>query len=301
MPKKLDIKEIEAGLPAFVKIIPETYKGARYKARFIDIEYNEEFEAQCGSVISLQHGCASRSNDRRAQAVGYTGCKAKTPIEAIIAQLPPYLELDRTTYKGKRAKAKFYDKEYNVHFEAYVCNVIRDGKGYCPERKSVEFKKSVSIPIEIIEARLFKMYGNEFKLIKETYIDTNHSATFEDSTGKQFKFMVQIVLTGRAFNQDKQREWKALVLERDNYECKICQARHPLRAHHIFSWANFQDQRLDVNNGITLCEKHHREFHSIYGNGNNTLEQFLEFIKQKGEQLSSLAMSLKDRLTSCGS
>lgn len=40
------------------------------------------------------------------------------------------------------------------------------------------------------------------------------------------------------------------------------------------------NQKLNTfcDNGITLSESIHKEFHAIYGNGNNTKEQFLEFI-----------------------
>ena len=35
---------------------------------------------------------------------------------------------------------------------------------------------------------------------------------------------------------------------------------------------------IDENNGITLCEKCHNNFHSIYGKRHNTLQQLNEFL-----------------------
>ena len=48
--------------------------------------------------------------------------------------------------------------------------------------------------------------------------------------------------------------------------------------HHLDGYDNFKDKRYDETNGITLCHNCHYNFHSIYGRGNNTKEQFEEWI-----------------------
>lgn len=75
-------------------------------------------------------------------------------------------------------------------------------------------------------------------------------------------------------------EWSKRVKARDNYTCQLCRKYGvPLNAHHLNSWDMFVTQRYDLNNGITLCARHHELFHHIYGKGKNTIFQFLQFKK----------------------
>ena len=57
-------------------------------------------------------------------------------------------------------------------------------------------------------------------------------------------------------------EWRTAVFERDGYRCAICgEVGGRLNAHHIKPFAKYPDLRLDIDKGITLCEKCHREVH----------------------------------------
>lgn len=58
------------------------------------------------------------------------------------------------------------------------------------------------------------------------------------------------------------REWRDSVYERDNFTCQRCKKRGGyLNAHHIKSYANYPSLRYEISNGITLCERCHREVH----------------------------------------
>lgn len=77
------------------------------------------------------------------------------------------------------------------------------------------------------------------------------------------------------------------VYERDDYQCRVCGQEgngHNLHAHHLNGYNWYKEGRVDPDNGITLCKKCHKEFHKIYGQGDNTKEQFEEFMNNYGQE-----------------
>ena len=56
--------------------------------------------------------------------------------------------------------------------------------------------------------------------------------------------------------------WRETIFQRDDYTCQICGERGGyLHAHHIRSFAEFEDLRFDISNGVTLCSQCHSEVH----------------------------------------
>lgn len=55
------------------------------------------------------------------------------------------------------------------------------------------------------------------------------------------------------------KKWRINVYKRDNWICRLkdnnCNGR--IEAHHILSWREFENERYNIDNGITLCFKHH--------------------------------------------
>lgn len=68
------------------------------------------------------------------------------------------------------------------------------------------------------------------------------------------------------------------VLDRDGYKCFCCDSHINLVVHHLDGYNIDVSKRFDATNGITLCETCHKNFHSLYGYGNNTQQQFEEWI-----------------------
>lgn len=77
------------------------------------------------------------------------------------------------------------------------------------------------------------------------------------------------------------RLWREAVFARDNFTCqKYKTMGNKLRAHHICNFKDYPALRFAIDNGITLSEKAHREFHKKYGLKNTNKEQLLEFLSQ---------------------
>lgn len=67
--------------------------------------------------------------------------------------------------------------------------------------------------------------------------------------------------------------------KRDKYTCQLCgdKSGGNLNVHHLDGWNWCKKKRYDVQNGITLCKICHQSFHSMFGVGNNTKEQFMKY------------------------
>jgi predicted DNA-binding protein YlxM (UPF0122 family) len=70
--------------------------------------------------------------------------------------------------------------------------------------------------------------------------------------------------------------WKNSVKRRDGFRCQMCGVdglvecphcgtKPSLHVHHIKSWIHHPELRLDISNGVTLCEKCHRGLIKITG------------------------------------
>ena len=78
------------------------------------------------------------------------------------------------------------------------------------------------------------------------------------------------------------REAKKMARQNANYQCELTGWEGPNNVHHLNGYVCFPNQRADLNNLIVLHTDVHRDFHSIYGyKGDNTIEQFSEFVYQK--------------------
>jgi len=84
------------------------------------------------------------------------------------------------------------------------------------------------------------------------------------------------------------QQWRKQVFERDNYTCQCCGDKKGgnLNAHHISSYTNDKDNRLNIDNGITLCDKCHilddNSYHKVCGVSNSTKDKFIKWINNYG-------------------
>lgn len=76
--------------------------------------------------------------------------------------------------------------------------------------------------------------------------------------------------------------WRYEVYKRDKFTCQCCGDNKGgnLVAHHLNGYNWDKEHRIDVNNGVTLCKSCHKDFHDLYGYGDNTKEQYIEFVNK---------------------
>lgn len=87
-------------------------------------------------------------------------------------------------------------------------------------------------------------------------------------------------LEGKNRIQTKEHQrWSKTVMKLYDFTCQYCDTvGQDLESHHIESWNSNKKLRLEISNGICFCKPCHREFHRIYGKGNNTKLQLIEFL-----------------------
>lgn len=54
-----------------------------------------------------------------------------------------------------------------------------------------------------------------------------------------------------------------------------------VKSFHMNSWDTYPEQRFKKDNLVCISEALHKEFHSLYGYGNNTKEQYNEYTKER--------------------
>ena len=117
-----------------------------------------------------------------------------------------------------------------------------------------------------------KLEGVTFKKI---YLENNFKKI--EITKDAWKKLEEFKKQSNEITNDSQL--RRAVRKRDKNKCIVCGSTKEPHIHHKNSVSAFPEQALDIDNCVTLCEEHHKEFHSIYGIKNTTVEQFEEWIE----------------------
>ena len=88
------------------------------------------------------------------------------------------------------------------------------------------------------------------------------------------------------------KEWAKAVKDRDNFICVICGEKERLNSHHIIVRENHLT-KLDLNNGITLCPKHHFFCRQISAH-NNPIGFFMWLAKNRPYQFNYLKEKMQE-------
>jgi len=84
----------------------------------------------------------------------------------------------------------------------------------------------------------------------------------------------------RNYNDPVYSEWRKRVLSRDKYKCQMpnCNHKKYLQVHHITKWSSASMLRFEIDNGITLCVKCHKE---VTRNEHFYEKMFSEIVRDK--------------------
>ncbi|MDU3600336.1 MAG: hypothetical protein E7F71_13245 [Clostridium perfringens] len=224
-----------------------------------DIYYNCEY---CGK----QHHCFKSAYDKRKHHFCSQKCKWKWQSENLIGENHP-------KYNRKFVKCEICKKEIEVpnyrlnkqdHFYcSQRCHNIGHGMFYSKENHP--------------------LYGT--RISEETKIKISKANTGKFIGSKSPRWNPELTAEEREKNasrhsEAKYRKWFKAVFEKDNYTCVCCSKKGgEIVSHHLNGWNWCKEQRYDVKNGVTLCKECHVNFHKKYGYGDNTINQFKEFIK----------------------
>lgn len=192
---------------------------------------------------------------------------------------------DKEGYKFKVGFADFKNDKTpkrfslrNDYLDENIKNLVSSARGYSLKRIEVNESQHPVIFIECDKRHEYKTTAFDFNQGKRCYkcyrlnnFGENHPNYNPNLTDEERE-------KGRNLYKHKLKEWRKNVLARDFHTCKCCFKKGGvLHAHHLNGYHWCKEERYDVDNGATLCESCHREFHHIYGFKNNTKEQFKEF------------------------
>ncbi len=199
-------------------------------------------------------------------------------------------------YLGQDVKNIVFNCEKHGNYNK-SWNLIYEGKHRCPICTN-----SISITLEEAKKRIYERnpnveilsseYVNAYtkmdckcKVCGNTWESTYHNLYYHGCPECKRRKLINTSLTkeereiGR--NYPEYRKFVIAVLKRDNYTCQLTGYKgDDIAVHHIDGYNWCKEKRTDVSNGIVLNADIHRKFHSIYGYGDNTKEQFEEFCKQ---------------------
>lgn len=160
-----------------------------------------------------------------------------------------YLEKERLRGK-KRRQTKQY-KEY--HQEYYL------KQNPNPKHTKQRYFIICSYCGEVSEKSLSRITKKSTGLCHECYLKTWKPW----NKGKKFSEPIENRNYKRHRELIEYTKWHNDCLKRDWYKCQICNSKEEIEVHHIKSYKDYPKERVNLDNGITLCKKCHLLVHNF--------------------------------------
>jgi len=173
-------------------------------------------------------------------------------------------------YTCVKSKIKFLCFTCNNEFETSLASYKNSPKTGCPHCK----KKRISE----LHTNKFVSVQTRQKLSKKA---TGRKGSLKGVYGKHHPAFKGTL--SRDFHNPSTDYyiWINAVRKRVGRYCCVTGSKKDLVVHHLYGWNAYPDLRYDITNGILLTKQIHKEFHNKYGYGNNTKEQFIQFLKEQ--------------------
>jgi len=141
------------------------------------------------------------------------------------------------------------------HTEISKKKMKENHKGFSGHKHSEESKRKTSMKLKLLDVKpmLGKKHSSEVKLLMSKNRSGINNANWKGG----------ITATSRGIRRSPEYyQWRKEVLKKDNNICQKCNNKKSLHAHHIKPILNYPEKIFQVENGITLCRKCHREEHN---------------------------------------
>ena len=143
-------------------------------------------------------------------------------------------------FKGRKVTIKtceYCKKDYEANYKN------------AKKSKFCSLSCSAKSRLEFVYSNLEKTTSEKQKQSARSRVGTKHPRWIKDRS---------LVKLDKERGGSLHKQWSKSVKNRDNWKCVINdQCKGKVVAHHIMSWKDYIPLRYEVNNGITLCKKHH--------------------------------------------
>lgn len=217
------------------------------------------------TVLGLNEEESSKPRGKNGRKVRYYNCLCDCGNEKIIDGRR--LTSENTKSCGCLHKEKSSDRMKNLN------------------EKQWQDEEHIQAMRELSRERILKQWQDEN--FKQMEIDKGKKLIGKNNPNYNSNLTNEEREQGR--NIDGYTEWRDEVKRLANFTCDICGDNRGgnLVSHHLDGYDWCKERRMDVTNGVCLCECCHKEFHHIHGYGDNTKEQYEQFKEHKQENSDS--------------